>query len=188
MIDRTAWNAAPHGTAVGGRLRGAVRARVLSLWSRDLVPLRAPHAFVLRVARVATLVVRGIIAHQVKLLAAALTYYTVFSIVPLLVVALWILKALDYLPIIPAALPYLRRACSEEDSAGAGPGDEPLPPEFLRECRRLTADAAYRVGDFARAKTALQHLLDGSEREAEKARAKDWLERVTWAEHQPRAL
>jgi len=105
VIDRTVQHAASIGTTAGARLRGAVRARVLSLWSRDLVPLRAPHAFVLRVARVATLVVRGIIAHQVKLLAAALTYYTVFSIVPLLVVVIWMLKALDHLPIIPAALP-----------------------------------------------------------------------------------
>jgi len=88
------------------------------------------------------------------------------------------------------ALPYLRRACEADDppQGAPAPTDQTLPPDFLRECRRLTADAAYRVGDFPRARAALQHLLDGADREAERARAADLLERIAWAERQPRAL
>ena len=37
--------------------------------------------------------------------AAALTYYTVFAMVPMLVVALWILKAFDWLPAVSPTLP-----------------------------------------------------------------------------------
>jgi tetratricopeptide (TPR) repeat protein len=86
------------------------------------------------------------------------------------------------------ALPYLRRACADDDPTGAASTEQALAPDFLRECRRLTADAAYRVGDFPRARAALQHLLEDADREAERARAKDLLERITWAERQPRAL
>ena len=86
------------------------------------------------------------------------------------------------------ALPYLRRACGESDAPPtAADADEALPPDFVRECRRMTADAAYRVGDFPRARAAAQSLLDSAEREAERARARDLLERIAWAERQPRA-
>ena len=74
------------------------------------------------------------------------------------------------------ALPYLRRACDEDGAAGAASpsGDEPLPPDFVRECRRVTADAAYRLGDFPRARTALQGLLSSASGEAARARATCW--------------
>ena len=85
------------------------------------------------------------------------------------------------------ALPYLRRACGESDGVDPPTPAEALPPDFVRECRRMTADAAYRVGDFARARAAAQSLLDGAEREAERARARDLLERIAWAQRQPRA-
>ena len=49
--------------------------------------------------------IRGIWAHRLGLQAAALTYYTVFSLVPLLVVALWILKAFGRLPIAAPTMP-----------------------------------------------------------------------------------
>ncbi len=85
------------------------------------------------------------------------------------------------------ALPYLQRACG--DAAGAPPpaADEALPPDFVRECRRLTADAAYRVGDFPRARAAALSLIAASDREAERASARDMIERIAWAERQPRA-
>jgi tetratricopeptide (TPR) repeat protein len=88
------------------------------------------------------------------------------------------------------ALPYLRRACDDDEGAsGAGAsGDPALPADFLRECRRMTADAAYRLGDFPHARAALQKLLASATGEAERARAKDLLERIAWAEAQPRAL
>jgi tetratricopeptide (TPR) repeat protein len=85
------------------------------------------------------------------------------------------------------ALAYLARACGDDQSAGAAAPDDALPPDFVRECRRMTADAAYRVGDFARARRALRGMLDGADREAERARARDMLERISWAESQPRA-
>ena len=86
------------------------------------------------------------------------------------------------------ALPYLGRACGEDPAAGPAAPDEALPSDFVRECRRMTADAAYRVGDFARARAALRKMMEGAEREAERARARDMMERIAWAESQPRAL
>lgn len=47
--------------------------------------------------------------HQLGLQAAALTYYTVFSLVPLLVVALWILKIFDCSPLTQSAMPLARQ-------------------------------------------------------------------------------
>ena len=85
------------------------------------------------------------------------------------------------------ALPYLQRACGETAGAPAPAADEALPPDFVHECRRMTADAAYRVGDFAHARAAAQSLVASSERAAERASARDMLERIAWAERQPRA-
>jgi hypothetical protein len=77
------------------------------------------------------------------------------------------------------ALPLLARACGDEQLAGAG--ERPtLAPEFERECRRMMADAAYRVGDFARARAALARLsIDATE--ADRLRALDMRARVDWA-------
>ena len=58
-----------------------------------------------RAFRIAILTVRGIVAHRLGLQAAALTYYTVFAIVPMLVVALWTMRWFNWLPIISPALP-----------------------------------------------------------------------------------
>jgi tetratricopeptide (TPR) repeat protein len=85
------------------------------------------------------------------------------------------------------ALPYLQRACGETPGAAAPAADEALPPDFVLECRRMTAEAAYRAGDFAHARAAAQSLATTSEREAERASARDMLERIAWAERQPRA-
>jgi hypothetical protein len=77
------------------------------------------------------------------------------------------------------ALPQLTRACGDEQLAG--PLDRTtLAPEFERECRRMIADAAYRVGDFVRARAALARLaVDATE--ADRLRALDMRARVDWA-------
>jgi tetratricopeptide (TPR) repeat protein len=85
------------------------------------------------------------------------------------------------------ALSYLQRACGDAPGAPPPAAGEALPPEFLRECRRMTAEAAYRVGDFPRARAAALNLLAASDREAERASARDMVERIGWAERQPRA-
>ena len=77
------------------------------------------------------------------------------------------------------ALPHLTRACGD-DQLGAPPAQGGLPPEFERECRRMIAEAAYRVGDFARARDALARLsVDATE--ADRLRALDMRARVDWA-------
>jgi membrane protein len=83
----------------------AVTARVRSVWSGDRAPLRGFSALGSRLLRVGILVVRGLVAHRLGMLAAALTFFTVFSMIPMLVVALWALKALDHLPVITPELP-----------------------------------------------------------------------------------
>jgi hypothetical protein len=81
------------------------------------------------------------------------------------------------------ALPYLRRACDDDDepARGAKPDPEALPPLFERECRRMVAEAAYRLGDFERARVALMRLASEADDDAERLRALDMRARVTWA-------
>jgi hypothetical protein len=89
------------------------------------------------------------------------------------------------------ALPYLARACERESPESpqtpqphptpAAPPSGALPPEFVRECRRMIADAGYRIGDFARARTALDRLAADAPGEAERLRALDMRARVDWA-------
>ncbi len=71
------------------------------------------------------------------------------------------------------ALPYLARACDEAQPK--------LPSEFVRECRRMIVDASYRIGDFARARTALERAVAEATGEADRLRAMDMRERVDWA-------
>jgi len=71
------------------------------------------------------------------------------------------------------ALPHLARACDS--------GPTTLAPEFLRECRRMLVDAAYRVGDFPRARTALERLAADATGEADRLRALDLHARIDWA-------
>ena len=56
-----------------------------------------------RVARVVIWSVRGLFVHNLSLQAAALAYYTLFSIVPVLVVALWVLKLFHLIPYLKPA-------------------------------------------------------------------------------------
>jgi membrane protein len=76
-------------------VRDAIKTRASDVWRRDRASLRGWSAFKNRLLRIAIAVLRGVSVHQVGLQSAALTYYTVFSMVPLLVVVLWILKTLD---------------------------------------------------------------------------------------------
>jgi len=71
------------------------------------------------------------------------------------------------------ALPHLSRACDDATPS--------LPTEFVRECRRMTVDAAYRVGDFDRARAALERLTAEATGEADRLRAVDMHARVDWA-------
>lgn len=96
------------------------------------------------------------------------------------------------LPRDPArALPFLARACDGEDGGeprGPAPLGPELAPEFMRECRLMTADAAYRAGDFARARRALERLGAAADGEADRLRALDLRARVDWAaEHRTQA-
>jgi hypothetical protein len=71
------------------------------------------------------------------------------------------------------ALPYLARAC--EDAT------PPLAPEFIRECRRMIVEAAYRIGDFPRARAGLARMAVDANGEADRLRALDMRARVDWA-------
>ena len=90
------------------RARDAIEARAQDVWRRDRAPLRGWSALKHRALRIAIFTGRGFSAHQLGLQAAALTYYTVFSMVPLLVVVLWILKTLDRSPGAAPAMPVAR--------------------------------------------------------------------------------
>ena len=87
------------------RAAKAIRRRTQRVWSRDRAPLHGFAALANRAARIVILTVRGILAHRIGLQAAAITYYTVFAIVPLLVVLLWTLKIAHHLPAISPELP-----------------------------------------------------------------------------------
>jgi membrane protein len=79
--------------------RDAIRTRARGVWTRDRASLRGGRAVAVRAARIVVFAVRGISTHQLGFQAAALTYYTVFSLVPLLVVVLWLFKAFGGLSI-----------------------------------------------------------------------------------------
>ena len=81
--------------------------------------------------------------------------------------------ASSWVAIRARALPHLARACDD--------GESKLPPEFLRECRRMIVDAAYRIGDFPRARAALDRAVVEANGEADRLRALDMRERVDWA-------
>lgn len=76
------------------------------------------------------------------------------------------------------ALAALSRACGDPAPT---PGPHPLPPEFVRECLRMTAEAGYRAGAFPQARTALERLSTGAITEADRLRALDMRARVDWA-------
>jgi tetratricopeptide (TPR) repeat protein len=80
------------------------------------------------------------------------------------------------------ALPFLRRACDDDVAPSPRKREaDALPPLFERECRRMVAEAAYRLGDFERARVALTRLAAEADDDAEQLRALDMRARVTWA-------
>jgi hypothetical protein len=81
------------------------------------------------------------------------------------------------------ALPQLTRACPTDDDGARG-REPALPPEFQRECRRLIVEAAYRIGDFARARSAVDRQAADAGGEADRLRALDMRARVDWAASQ----
>src|SRR4051812_31837096 len=125
------------------RIRRVVEARANAVWSRDRAPLRGLPGFANRAFRIAIHTVRGILAHRTGLQAAALTYYTVFAIVPMLVVVLWLLKAFDRLPVISSALP-----------TGALTGDQ-----MLHAALAMILDAVDRTSEIASGLVGLAALL-----------------------------
>jgi hypothetical protein len=74
------------------------------------------------------------------------------------------------------AMPQLAAACP---LAGAAPAT-PLDPVFLKECRRQWSESAYLAGDLATARAASTWLAENAEREADRLRAKDFLDRIAW--------
>ena len=74
------------------------------------------------------------------------------------------------------ALPYLNEACP---LVGA---QKPMPLDslFLKECRRLLGEAAYLAGDLATSHNAYGWLAEHAERESDRLRAQDFLQRVAW--------
>jgi len=87
------------------RALGALERRAQLVWSRDRSSLRGAAAFGNRAFRIAIVAARGMVAHRLGLQASALTYYTVFAVVPMLVVALWVMRWFDWLPVVSPALP-----------------------------------------------------------------------------------
>ena len=85
--------------------RRKLEARADAVWRRDRAALHGPASFGNRAFRIGIHTVRGVVAHRLGLHASALTYYTVFAIVPVLVVALWILRSFDRLPAFSSGLP-----------------------------------------------------------------------------------
>ena len=56
----------------------------------------------------------------------------------------------------------------------------PLDPTFFLECRRLLGETAYLSGEFPTARAAFSWLAEHADREADRLRAQDWLERIDW--------
>jgi membrane protein len=87
------------------RVRRALETRAHEVWNRDRTELHGLAALANRSFRIAFHAIRGILTHRLGLQAAALSYYTVFALVPTLVVGLWILRSVDVLPVLSPNLP-----------------------------------------------------------------------------------
>jgi hypothetical protein len=74
------------------------------------------------------------------------------------------------------ALPQLAAACPFV----APPKRVPLEGIFFKECRRLLGEAAYLVGDLSTAREAQTWLARHAERESDRLRANDFLQRIAW--------
>ncbi|MDX2020599.1 MAG: hypothetical protein SF187_10180 [Deltaproteobacteria bacterium] len=78
----------------------------------------------------------------------------------------------------------LQQACPESGDRSGKPMAIPLPPLFQRECWRLVGQSAYRAGLYENARAAWRAALSESGSESGRLRAKDWLERLDWAQAQ----
>jgi membrane protein len=81
-----------------GRVQAAFGARARAAWGMDRTNLEGWAAATNRTLRILVMVIRGIVRHRLEVLAAALTYYTVFAIVPTLAVVLSAMRLADFLP------------------------------------------------------------------------------------------
>ncbi len=124
-----------------GRLGAAVRRFGHAVWQRDRGRQSGWSAFQTRVARIATWTLRGFVVHELSLRAAALAYYTMFSIVPILVVALWTLKLLNLIPHLMPAEPGHVIGAGGYLPEGATNADSPL-----REAVRAILGGVNRMG------------------------------------------
>jgi membrane protein len=138
------------------RLVAAVRRFGVAVWRRDRSRESGWSALWIRLARIATWTIRGVRVHELSLRAAALAYYTMFSIVPVLVVMLWILKLLRLIPyLIPA-----------ESVAGLGSGERLGQPgeggnDLLREAVRAILESVSRAGHLETGIVGLGAFLYG---------------------------
>jgi membrane protein len=148
---------------VKGRLRAAVkhvRATVRrysrAVWSRDRAALGGWASLWTRIARISTWSIRGVVANRLSLQAAALAYYTMFSIVPVLVVVLWALKlfhVITYLTPDAATVPAVADGSAEARFPNAN--------ELLRQAARGILMAVQRAGKLETGIVGLAALLYG---------------------------
>ena len=82
------------------RARAAVVDWINRVWARDLTAMHGWQRLRYRVLRVVTWCVAGFVRHTLSRRAIALTYYTMFSIIPLLAVVLWVAKGFDWIPAV----------------------------------------------------------------------------------------
>jgi membrane protein len=136
------------GANVGGqvkvavkRLRAAMKRYGGSVWDRDRAALGGWAALRTRVARIATWSVRGLFTRRLSTEAAALAYYTIFSIVPVLVIVLWALKLFH-------AIPYLAPAAGDAQIIGDATSEVRFPDAnvLLRQAIRAVLSAVERTG------------------------------------------
>jgi tetratricopeptide (TPR) repeat protein len=74
------------------------------------------------------------------------------------------------------AVTQLALACPLDDTRM----EVPLDATFLRECRRLLGESAFLAGDLELARAAHAWLFDHSPHEADRLRARDFLQRIAW--------
>jgi membrane protein len=136
------------------RAVAAVRRTTEAVWRRDIAGQGRWSALGTRVARVVTWSVRGVFVNRLSLQAAALAYYTLFSIVPVLVVVLWTLKLFNLIPYLKPDAPEMTAA------ATAGPHAHGA-NQFLREAAHAILAAVDRAGRLQAGIVGLGALLYG---------------------------
>jgi membrane protein len=139
-----------------GRFGAAVRRFGLAVWRRDRSGQSGWSALRTRLARIATWTLRGFVVHELSVRAAALAYYTIFSIVPVLVVALWTLKLLNLIPHLMPAAP-VGAIGSGENIPEVGASNNTL----LHEALRAILEGVNRADRFRAGLAGLGALLYG---------------------------